>query len=379
MDHALAAADLENAARLVEENFRDMLAYGEPTSLLNWIAALPEELLRSRPRLCIPCAWARVLTGQLGAAELCVQDLERMIDANVSVPPHEREAPTSNEELAAVSDEAAAIQAFIVRTRGDVSRPLELSRRALGLLLEDNFTLRGIVALNLGGAYLMSGDLAAADAAITEAITASRRASNAFGVLLVMRELAGLLSDGRAPAPGSRPLPIGTPARRAAAVSCWEFGARGNGRAALRMERPRRCDAPSDGRHRTGRAKREHEHRLPRPCPLGAGKVGTGDLEGAFRIIQEDEWSAHSMNLSSQDLNRIIAYGARLRLAQRDVGAASRLLGERGIGVDDNVNHLNVFEHVMLARVLVVRDEHGAAVSEGFKRRVQLLTWRTQP
>ena len=192
MDHALAAADLENAARLVEENFRDMLAYGEPTSLLNWIAALPEELLRSRPRLCIPCAWARVLTGQLEAAELCVQDLERMIDANVSVPPHEREAPTSNEELAAVSDEAAAIQAFIVRTRGDVSRPLELSRRALGLLLEDNFTLRSIVALNLGGAYLMSGDLAAADAAITEAITASRRASNAFGVLLVMRELAGL-------------------------------------------------------------------------------------------------------------------------------------------------------------------------------------------
>ena len=55
------------------------------------------------------------------------------------------------------------------------------------------------------------------------------------------------------------------------------------------------------------------------------------------------------------------------------------MLGERGIGVDDNVNHLNVFEHVMLARVLVVRDEHGAAVSEGFKRRVQLLTWRTQP
>ena len=107
--------------------------------------------------------------------------------------------------------------------------------------------------------------------------------------------------------------------------------------------------------------------------------MGTWDLEGAFRIIQEDEWSAHSMNLSSQDLNRIIAYGARPRLAQRDVGAASRLLGERGIGVDDNVNHLNVFEHVMLARVLVVRDEHGAAVSEGFKRRVQLLTWRTQP
>jgi LuxR family maltose regulon positive regulatory protein len=192
VDHALAAADLETAARLVEENFRDMLAHGEATLLLNWLEELPEELLRSRPRLCIPCAWARLLTGQLEDAELCVQDLERMVDANASFPSDVREAPTSNEELAAVSGEAAAIRAFIVRTRGDVSRSLELSRRALGLLREDNFTLRGIVALNLGGAYSMSGDLAAAEAALTEAITASRRANNAFGVLLAMRELAEL-------------------------------------------------------------------------------------------------------------------------------------------------------------------------------------------
>ena len=97
-------------------------------------------------------------------------------------------------------------------------------------------------------------------------------------------------------------------------------------------------------------------------------------MDGAIRIIQEDEWSAHSMNLSSRELNRIAAHGARLRLAQGEVGAAARLLGQRSLRVDDHVNHLNVFEHVMLARVLVVRDEHGAAVSEGFKRRVQLLT-----
>jgi hypothetical protein len=107
--------------------------------------------------------------------------------------------------------------------------------------------------------------------------------------------------------------------------------------------------------------------------------VATGDLEGAFRIIQEDEWSAHSMNLSSQDLRQPQPRSIRDDPVERDVGAASRLLGERGIGVDDNVNHPNILEHVMLARVLPVRDEHGAAVSEGFKRRVQLLTWRTQP
>jgi hypothetical protein len=59
-------------------------------------------------------------------------------------------------------------------------------------LREDNITLRGIVALNLGGAYWMSGDLASANETLAEAITASRRADNAFAALLAMRELAEL-------------------------------------------------------------------------------------------------------------------------------------------------------------------------------------------
>jgi LuxR family maltose regulon positive regulatory protein len=68
------------------------------------------------------------------------------------------------------------------------------------------------------------------------------------------------------------------------------------------------------------------------------------------------------MTPSSRDLNRIVAYGARLRLAQGDMGGAARLLEERGIGVDDDLDHLSVSEHVMLARVLIARGEHDAAL-----------------
>ncbi len=101
---------------------------------------------------------------------------------------------------------------------------------------------------------------------------------------------------------------------------------------------------------------------FPGHALLARVKWAQGDLDGALGIIREDEWSTHSMNLSSWDLNRIVAYGARLRLAQGDVGAAARLLGEHGIGVDDHVDHLNVFEHAMLARVLIAQDENDAAL-----------------
>ena len=361
VDHALATADHENAARLIEENFRDMLAHGEASLLLNWMEALPEELLRSRPRLCIPCAWALLITGQLEAAESRVQDLERMVDA-ADFPLDEGGIPTSEEELAALSGEAAAIQAFIVRNRGDVARSIELSRWALELLREDNITLRGIVALNLGGAYSMSGDLAAANASLTETITASERADNPFAALLATRELAELeVMGGRL--------------HRAAGLY----------RQALQLAEQR--PFPAAGLAHVGMGELLYEwndldgamHHLTKGIELGEQSGSTsiifpghaflarikwvqGDLAGAVRIMQQDEWSAHSLNLSSRDLNRIAAYGARLRLAQGNVGEAARLLVERGIGVDNDLNHLNLFEHVMLARLLIARGEHDAAL-----------------
>ena len=363
VDHALTAADLETATRLVEENFRAMLAHGEATLLLNWMEALPEELLRSRPRLCIPRAWAWLLTGKLEAAELCVQDLERMVDADISRPPDEIGVSTSDEESAAVSGEAAAIRAFIVRNRGDVLHSIELSRRALGLLRDDNFTLRGIVALNLGGAYSMSGDLASANATLAEAITASRRANNPFGVLLAMRELAELQM-------------MGGSLHRAADLY----------RQALRLAEQQ--PFPAAGLAHVGMGELLYEwndldgamHHLAEGIELGERggstsivfpghallariKWARGDLDGAVRIIQEDEWSTHSMNLSSRDLNRIAAHGARLKLAQGDVDTAAWLLGQRSISADDHINHLNVFEQVMLARVLIARGEHDAALT----------------
>lgn len=352
--HALAARDLENAARLIEENFRDMLAHGEATLLSSWLEALPEELLRSRPWLCVPCAWALLVCGQLEAAELRVRDLESMVDAP-------GEILTSDDELAAVSGEAAAIRAYIVRNRGDVSRSISLSRRALGLLPEDNFTLRGIVAYLLGGAYSMSGDLAAASESLSEAITTSRKAGNSFVALLATRGLAEQqVMAGRLHRAADlygealrhtqqRPIPATGLAHVGMGELLYEWD-----------------DLNGARRHLTegialGEQSGSTSIVLPGHALLARVKWAQGDLEGALRAIQEDETTAQGMTPSSRDLNRIVAFGARLRLAQGDVEGAARLLEERGIGVHADPNHLNVLEHVTLARVLITRRELDAA------------------
>jgi LuxR family maltose regulon positive regulatory protein len=63
------------------------------------------------------------------------------------------------------------------------------------------------------------------------------------------------------------------------------------------------------------------------------------------------------MNLPTQILDQLAAFGVSLRLAQGDVATAACLLEERGIGADDAVDHLNELEHLVLARVLLARDE----------------------
>jgi LuxR family maltose regulon positive regulatory protein len=360
VDHALTAADLETAARLIEENFRDMLAHGEATLLLSWMEALPEELLRSRPWLCIPCAWALLIIGRLEAAELRVQDLERMV--NAGFPPDESEIPINDDELAAVSGEAAAIRAFIVRNRGDVPFSIELSRRALGLLREDNFTLRGIVAYLLGGAYSMSGDLVAAHEFLSEAITTGQRADNDFVTLLAMRGLAELhvmrgslhraadLYRQALRLAEQRPFPAAGLAHVGMGELLYEWD-----------------DLDGAMRHLAegialGERSGSTSIILPSHALLARVKWAQGDPKGALRVIQDDETTAQSMTPSSRDLNRLVAYGARVRLAQDDLAGATRLLEERGIGVDDDLDHLNVLEHVMLSRVLIVRREHDAAL-----------------
>jgi LuxR family transcriptional regulator, maltose regulon positive regulatory protein len=342
--HALAAGDAERAARLVEGSAGEMLARGEVSLLVGWAEALPEELLRSRPRLCIPYAWALLITGRLEDAE------ERARDA-------ERAAGTG-----ALSGEVTTLRANLIRARGDVPGSIELSREALELLPEDNFALRGVISLNLGGAYWMTGDLQAAKEAFAEASAASQRAGNTYVALLAMRVVAEIEK-------------VGGHLHRAADLY----------REALRIAEAQ--PSPAAGLAHVGMGELLYEwndldgamHHLTRGIDLGkrsgsldilfTGRAALalvrqamGDARGALEMIQEGEQAARNTNLPTQMLDQLAGFGARVRLAQGDVSTAARLLQQRGISTDDAVDHQNELEHLVLARVLLARGEVHAAL-----------------
>ena len=179
--HALAAQDFERAAALVEQTARSMVARGEVTTLLTWLEALPDTLIRSRPQLCLAHAWALLLFGKLDEAELRLRDVEA---GSAVVSSRHDQA-----ELESMPGEVAAVRAFIAHVQEDMPRAIELSHLALESLPEDNLHLRGLMAGNLGMAYHQSGDIAEARRAYSEAVTISQKTGHA---LMVVVSLAGL-------------------------------------------------------------------------------------------------------------------------------------------------------------------------------------------
>ena len=78
MRHAVAAGEMTWAAGLVEQHF-DAVCYlhGEGATIQRWISALPDELVRSRPRLLLAQSFLAVLGGQVEAVEPLLDAAER--------------------------------------------------------------------------------------------------------------------------------------------------------------------------------------------------------------------------------------------------------------------------------------------------------------
>jgi LuxR family maltose regulon positive regulatory protein len=181
--HALAAQDSIGASELIEQAAWAMLTRGEFAMLLGWLKALPDALVRSRPRLKVLCAWSLTLTGQL-------EDAESYLPSS----------PESSDDPG-VQGEVAAIRAHIAGLRDDGRRAIEIAHQAFEHLPSGNPFLRGYLALNLGLARWRSGDMIAGSRAIKEAIALGHAANSPYLTLVAtarlghVQEMQGLLGE----------------------------------------------------------------------------------------------------------------------------------------------------------------------------------------
>jgi LuxR family transcriptional regulator, maltose regulon positive regulatory protein len=134
--HAVAAGEMTWAARLIERQFDTVSGLrGEGVTVQRWLAALPADLVRSRPRLLLAQAQLAAATGRVETVERLVEAAERA-HAGAAEEPFEPPAGRAGSLLVNIPALIAVHRSLLAWLRGDAEATAAFASRALAELGE---------------------------------------------------------------------------------------------------------------------------------------------------------------------------------------------------------------------------------------------------
>ncbi|MFN8473507.1 MAG: LuxR C-terminal-related transcriptional regulator [Anaerolineae bacterium] len=373
--HALAAADFERAAGLVERAVTAMRRSIQEATVLGWLKALPDTLLQVRPVLSAVYAGALLATGELNGVEARLQDAERWLDT-----------PADRREMVVVDEEAfrrlpgsiAVWRAGQALMRGDVDGTVKYARQALDLVPEDEHLERGGAEGLLGLAAWMSGDLQTAYRTFAEGMAHLEKAGfvadavNGAIALADIRTGQGRLRDA---------MRVYQQALRLAAAQ-GEPGVPGMDGIYIGMSELYREQNDLDAALQCLRRSKELSERTAFPrnrhrwyVAMAAVQQINGNLDAALDLLDEAE--RLYMSDFFPNVRPIAAFKARLWVAQGRVDEALHWAHAQALSPHDKLNYLREAEHITLARVLLALARSNLADSpmyEGLELLERLLT-----
>ncbi len=173
--HALAAKDFERAAGLIEQVWPAMRNRQQEATVLSWIKALPDPLIRARPALSVAYGLVLLNAGQLDAVETRLQDAEQRLAES---PAAAQGAGVTEAQYRSLPTSIANARAFRAQALGDFAGAITHAQQALALLPSEEDNERGVTAAFLGLAYWTRGDVAAAHQSFAEGLRVFQTVGN---------------------------------------------------------------------------------------------------------------------------------------------------------------------------------------------------------
>jgi len=356
--HALAADDFAQAARLIERAFSALVRRGEIATLQRWVAALPDELIRSNIELSVLQGWLLFVSGKHNDAEQHLQDIERTFGATPVSDEHsaQQTIPLGAEISAEIRGRIAAIRASIAVMRGDFPQTIALSRLALATLPKEHMA-RSYVAGYLGKAHYDSGDIGAAGMALEEACRVSWEVKHVYGLFLVIYDLAHLrILQGqlyqadqtcRQALQQAKDQGGNQPAQGPALVARGRLEREWNdldAAAALLQEGIKFCEQTTNTRV-IAQAYIE----------LALIHQARGDTTGASTMMQQAVQRVEMRLSPPRGIQEVKAYQAWLFLLQGDEASSVRWLQHCGLSLGQEITHVREREYLTLVRILIAQ------------------------
>jgi LuxR family maltose regulon positive regulatory protein len=359
--HALAAADFERAADLVELALPSLRQARAITTMRGWLAALPDHVYARRPVLSVTYAGSLMANGETAEVEGRLRDAERWFDD--ADQPTVEPSGKGTDMVVADYDAFRRLPATIAIYRaaqaqgaGDIDGVMALANRALEVTAADDHFERGAASGFLALAHWRTGNLETAYAHWVDTMASLQRAGHAVDALGCIRPLAEIrIAQGRLQ-DAKRLYDRGL----ALANERAGFVLRGAadmhvGLAGLLIEwndvslAREHLATSEDLGEQAGLALNPYRWRVAK----ARVREVEGDRDGALELLDEAE--RVYVGEFYPDVRPVGALRARLWAATGRLVEATHWAADVGISVDDELSYLREFEHVTLARVLMAR------------------------
>ena len=348
--HALAIPDVELAARLIEPIMLPLTFQGQISTVLDWIHALPDELVRSRPFLSMYYARLLMYTNQLEAAESRVQEIERRLV---------EEMPTTS----IIQGWVFSTLAGIAGLSGHTTRAIALARRALELLPESETIPRIGATIIVARAYEVNGDVTrAVEHEAAAAVSLIRSSHSPFAIvsgitlLARMHVLQGRLRQAEAVyAQLTQALPVPEVLQTLFTSFHYYFGL------GDLLREWNQLDAAE--RHLAQGMALVKETLTMEPfiavlgyTTLARLQQAKGNIPAAFAALDGLAQLAKQRNFAPHLMTQEAALRAQLHLAQGNIAAASAWADNCGLSADDEeLSYPREVEYLSLAKVRIAQ------------------------
>jgi LuxR family maltose regulon positive regulatory protein len=176
--HALASGDAVAARDIIVRVYYQMFQEGRFATVLSWVEALPDELVRTHADLVSIKAWTLLMTGDVSGAR------------HYAVAAHRAEA---KDESLMTRCSIMALDAFLYRLDDNLPASIALTEEALAELGDHDLGLRLVLMLNLTDGLLLSGSLRRATETCRQALPLVQATGNHLGGIGAHAMLAYLL------------------------------------------------------------------------------------------------------------------------------------------------------------------------------------------
>jgi ATP/maltotriose-dependent transcriptional regulator MalT len=362
--HSVEAVDFDRAARLVEEHMGETLRRGDGLILSRWLSALPDDVVRTRPNLCLALGWMQLHIGHLDAAERLIDRAEQALGEGLNVR-EDLELPSMGGMVTEASAAIELVRADLSAARGDLDGLERSARSALAELGGDERGPRSFARFQLACVDWMAGRLNKAEPAFARLLEEGRGTADPFPLetscFALGQVQAGLGKLGTALQTYREGLAAATESGH---ISAFHAAEAHIGIAQVLYQRDQLDEALHHASAGIDLCRHAVEFVLPTIGLLTLAWIRHAKGQEEAALEAADEACRIRPNRAAAFValwNPAETERARLLLAQGRTQDAERWGEQWGLRADDQVSYAREREHLMLARLLLARRDASRA------------------